>query len=127
MKKFLYIGEITEGKLPDEISRQVRDFIKSHSGEMIELIIKHHSPSITLKQKKLYWNYYCEPIAKFIGKSIKEIDLFLCKEFLPPRIYMFEGKMRNEVQDIDDLNTREFSDFLMQIDSWCLENNISLP
>lgn len=127
MNKFLYIGEIKEGKLPDEINRQVRDYLKMHRGEMIEVIIKHHSPSITLKQKKLYWNYYCEPIAKFIGKSIKEIDLFLCKEFLPPRNYIFDGKIRQEIQDVDDLNNREFSDFLMQIDSWCIENKITLP
>ena len=127
MSRFYYIGRLKKGKLPEATAYQLKEFLSSHSGEMIEISIKHHSNDVNLKQKKLYQHFYVEPIAKHSGFSVKDIDAFLCDRFLGYNFNVSEGNLVKEIKDVNSLNTREFADFLIQVSIWAEDNEIPLP
>lgn len=65
---------------------------------------------------------YCSTIADYTGHSLKETKFQMKEEFLGYETIVINGVEKQTLRSTTDLSTKEFADFITQIQSWAWEN-----
>ena len=120
----------------------VGDIQRQHAIEMIKLLpldvihiirIEEYKPTRNLEQNALHWkrlDIIRLHIADSTGQIFSAEDLheFFKSKFLPAHIVEIGNESIKIVRTTTNKNTKEFSEFMDQIDRYCIERlNLFLP
>ena len=120
----------------------IGDIQRQHAIEMIKLLpldvihiirIEEYKPTRNLEQNALHWkrlDIIRLHIADSTGQIFSAEDLheFFKSKFLPAHIVEIGNESIKIVRTTTNKNTKEFSEFMDQIDRYCIERlNLFLP
>jgi hypothetical protein len=112
----------------EEIRRRASDLIREIPLDVVhEVVIRPYKSKRSLDQNALHWkrmDIIRLHIADSTGQvfSAEDVHEFFKKKFLPVRLIEIGGESVKVRRTTTQLNTKEFSEFMDNIDRYCIEH-----
>ena len=104
------IKAIQDIKIEDNMQVEIKPYIKKRS----------------LDQNALY-HMWVKTIAEYTGYTQSQMHEVFKARLLPIIYREVDGKKLTELTSTTTLNTKQFSDYMREIEAFAIENNIMLP
>ena len=90
------------------------------------MVITIEPPNRSKAQNRLYW-MWVSIIGKDTGHTKTEMHFVLANMFLPRVKFAFHGKQYDMPASTSDLSTKDFADYLKDIESFATDMGLNLP
>ena len=104
------IKAIRDIKLEDNIAVEIKPYVAKRS----------------IDANALYWTWI-DVIAEYTGYTKDEMHDVMRARYLPLNFRVVDGIKLNELTSTTTLNTKQFSDYMREIEAFAVENDIRLP
>ena len=134
METLNFQSVITNGKLPDAVSKQIAGVLRSLEGKRVTIEIKVQKRRRSLNQNAFYHGCIIPPILAMMremGNNLDPDDVhsFLKQEVgkLNQVVVLPDGEVKTVTGSSAKLTTMEFEVYLTKIRAWASEWGIMLP
>lgn len=104
------IKDIQEIKIEDNMQVEIKPYVAKRS----------------LDANNLYWQWL-ETISEYTGYTKDEMHDVMRARYLPLKFREVDGLKLTELTSTTTLNTKQFSDYMREIEAFAVENDIRLP
>lgn len=131
MREIKFLGQVTDGKLSDDVRRLISAAITAFDGKRIIVTLKAFHKKRSLKQNSFYWAAVIPMIVMKFREEGDLIDGEEAHDYLMREVgkYTFRSQLTGNMlrRSSSDLTISEWEEFMTAIRAWAAPFNISVP
>lgn len=126
--KFSYYSQVTNGKLLEHVSKQIKNDLKAFEGKRVEIHIEKLRSKRSIVQNRAYW-LYVGILSDELGYSKDELHEVIKFKFLKKEnVFEKTGEIYGRLGSTTELSKSEFASFIGELIRWASSDlGIILP
>ncbi len=133
-EKLEFHTQVSHGKIPREISEEIRDVIRRMEGKKITITVSKYRRKRSIWQNRYYWGVVIQYVTKMFedeGNVITEEEVHDFLKSTVGKLYRTvvdpAGEVHQTLKSSTELDTREWEDYMEQVRAWAAAMGTVIP